>query len=136
MKYYVLLPTVAHVGTSLDNVQWETILRSVSAQRSFRWLNGSEVTAFGIAEFLILDMRMPRSLAFCYSKIVENLGYLAEDYGIRHPCHDRAEQVCARLKNRTMDSIFESGLHEFVETFLRDNNGVGAQIETDYLFRD
>lgn len=31
VKYYVLLPTVSPVGSVLDNVQWETILRSVSS---------------------------------------------------------------------------------------------------------
>src|SRR3546814_7520697 len=35
VKYYLLLPSVAHIGTSIDNVQWETILRSVSAHRAY-----------------------------------------------------------------------------------------------------
>ncbi len=29
VKYYVLLPSASAVGSQLDNVQWETILRSV-----------------------------------------------------------------------------------------------------------
>ena len=40
VKYYVLLPSPLDVGGQLDNAQWETILRSVSAQRAFRWRNG------------------------------------------------------------------------------------------------
>ena len=36
VKYYVLLPAVSQVGSSIDNVQWESILRSVSAHRSLR----------------------------------------------------------------------------------------------------
>jgi hypothetical protein len=39
VKYYVLLPSVAWVGSSLDNVQWETVLRSVAGDRAYRWLN-------------------------------------------------------------------------------------------------
>ena len=42
VKYYTLLPSASFVGSSLDNVQWETILRSVSAHRAFRWLDESE----------------------------------------------------------------------------------------------
>jgi len=61
-------------------VQWETILRSVAGQRSYRWLNGTDITPRGIAEFLIRDRRMPRSLAFCVSKLSGNLGYLQEQY--------------------------------------------------------
>ena len=34
VKYYVLLPSISQIGSSLDNVQWETILRSVAGQRS------------------------------------------------------------------------------------------------------
>ena len=65
VKYYLLLPSVAHIGTSIDNVQWETILRSVSAHRAYRWLYGAEISALKIAEFLILDRQTPRSLACC-----------------------------------------------------------------------
>jgi uncharacterized alpha-E superfamily protein len=31
VKYYVLLPSISWVGSTLDNYQWESILRSVSA---------------------------------------------------------------------------------------------------------
>jgi len=134
VKYYVLLPSAMHVGSSLDNVQWETILRSVSAQRAYRWLNDGDVNSRGIAEFLILDRRLPRSLTFCYTKIVDNLAYLADDYGERLPCHDTAEGVLDRLRSNSVDMIFDKGLHEFLEGFIRDNNMLGGQIEQDYRF--
>jgi len=71
VKYYVLLPSLTQIGSSLDNVQWETILRSVGGQRAFRFLYGGDISPRAIAEFLILDGRMPRSLAFCGRKISE-----------------------------------------------------------------
>ncbi len=134
VKYYVLLPSVSFVGSSLDNVQWETILRSVSAQRCYRWLNAGDANPMGIADFLILDRRLPRSLAFCYSRIVDNLTYLAEDYGERQTCHDQAEAVYRRLKGNSIEALFDSGLHEFIEEFIRDNTALGAQIEEDFRF--
>jgi uncharacterized alpha-E superfamily protein len=115
VKYYVLLPSVSHVGSSLDNVQWETILRSASAERAFGWLTGGETTPIGIAQFLILDRSMPRSLAFCYAKLSDNLGHLAADYGDRRPCHGLCETVKARLFERSIQSIFDAGLHEFIQ---------------------
>ena len=39
-----------------------------------------------------------------------------------------------RLKENSIESIFENGLHEFLEAFIRDNNALGAQIEQDYRF--
>ncbi len=134
VKYYVLLPSTSHVGTSIDNVQWETILRSVSAQRAYRWQSGGEATPMGIAEFLILDRQMPRSLAFCYRKINDNLGYLAASYGAEHRCHDLSRELCARLSDRPIESIFEDGLHEFLRDCIRANNALGESIEHDYRF--
>lgn len=134
VKYYVLLPSVSFVGSSLDNVQWETILRSVSAHRAYRWLNGADINPKGIADFLILDRRMPRSLAFCAAKIAANLDYLADDYGTRHPCHDMAEAMRNCLRGHTIDSIMEDGLHEFIETFMHDNNALGSEVERNYRF--
>ena len=134
VKYYVLLPSVSKVGSTLDNVQWEMILRSVSAHRSFRWLKRNDINPRDIAEFLVLDMHMPRSLIFCYSKICSNLGYLREEYNASHPCHEIAETILARLKSETIDSIFDHGLHEFIQDFIRDNGRLGAQLEKDYRF--
>src|SRR3990170_7220189 len=73
VKYYVLLPSVSWVGSSLDNYKWESILRSVSAHRSYRWVYEADYRPANIADYLILDGRMPRSLAFCYRNISQSL---------------------------------------------------------------
>lgn len=134
VKYYVLLPSAAAVGSNLDNVQWETILRSVSAEGGFRMTYGQDPTPRKIAQFLILDRRMPRSLAFCGAKISDNLRYLAEDYGSRLPCHDMIDRLMAGCLSRRIDDIFDNGLHEFIEEYLRGLGAVGRQIELDYRF--
>jgi uncharacterized alpha-E superfamily protein len=133
VKYYVLLPSPALIGSSADNVQWDMILRAVSAQRSFRWLN-SDVSAYGIAQFLILDRRMPRSLAYCYSGLVENLKNLGLEYGFEPPSTAQAVAAQRRLGDSSMDAIFNSGLHEFIGGFIKANIELGAAIETDYRF--
>ncbi|MEQ8841618.1 MAG: alpha-E domain-containing protein [Acidimicrobiales bacterium] len=134
VKYYVLLPSASFVGTSLDNVQWETILRSVSAQRAYRWRSAGEPSAKGIADFLILDQQLPRSLVFCYRKIDENLGYLGVDYGEQHPCHAVSRDHLERLSRHDIDSIFDHGLHEFLRECIQTTNQLGASIEHDYRF--
>jgi uncharacterized alpha-E superfamily protein len=134
VKYYTLLPSAKFVGSTLDNVQWETILRSVSAHRSFRWLNDHDISPGSIAEFLILDSRFPRSLSFCSRILGENLNYLAKDYGTRMPCHDLIDAQRDKLRHHTIASIFDEGLHQFITSFIRDNNAIGLQIEKDYRF--
>ena len=101
VKYYVLLPSISWVGSSLDNYQWESILRSVSAHRSYRWVYEAEYRPTNIADYLILNARMPRSLAFCYRNIAEHLRYLARrTTACAMPCHDTVEQTLARLEGR------------------------------------
>jgi len=134
VKYYVLLPSAAFVGSSIDNAQWETILRSVSAFRSFRWLNEAETTPRAIAAFLILDKRMPRSLAFCYSKIVGNLSYLAQNHVGDLPSLDIAMKTYQRLDTRDIDKVFDEGLHEFLEGSIAATARLAGQIQEDFRF--
>lgn len=134
VKYYVLLPSVTQVGSSLDNVQWETILRSVSGMRAFSWLHPGKATPLGIADFLIFDPRMPRSLRYSVTKIRSNLSMLEAEYGDRHPCHDTVQKLDGCLSSRKVEDVFEDGLHEFLTEFLSDLSRLGAQIETDFKF--
>ena len=87
-----------------------------------------------IAEMLILERRMPRSLMFCASKGVDNLNHLAGEYGERNACHVMAEGMLARLRNRTVPSIFEDGLHDVLQDFISDNNRLAMTIDTEYRF--
>jgi len=134
VKYYSLLPAPSFVGSQLDNVQWETVLRSVSAHRSFRWAVEEDFTATAIAEFLILDRRMPRSLAFSAGQIVNSLSHLSEAYGETHSAHDYADALRGRLVNRDIDSIFDEGLHQFVVSVIENTAQLAQQIEIDYRF--
>lgn len=136
VKYFSLLPASSFVGGKLDNVQWETLLRSVSAHRSFRWAVDEDFSAPAIARFLILDRRMPRSLSFCVAEIVANLGFLADNYGERLASHDLADALGERLANRDIHSIFDEGLHEFLSSIIADTARLGMQIERDYRFNN
>lgn len=136
VKYYVLLPSHAYVGSSLDNVQWENILRSVSAHHAFRWLNPGNMQPKAIADFLILDHRFPRSLAYCYEKLVSNIGHLSTGAAVGQRLESQriAGDIYARLNKTGIDSIFDAGLHEFLVDFLRQNNALAAAVERDFQF--
>lgn len=136
VKYYVLLPSAAYVGTSVDNAQWEVILRSVSAERALRWLNGGDVTPQGIAEFLILDGRMPRSMAFCTQKIAANLAYLEHGHTTHLDSQTMAKANHERLQRLNVQDMFDQGLHEVLESAVRRNQALALQIETDFRFNE
>ena len=134
VKYYVLLPAVTQVGSSIDNVQWESILRSVSAHRSYGWVYEAEYKASNIADFLILNGRMPRSLAYCYEKIVSNLDYLAREYGEQHAANESARKTLASLRSHSIKDVMDQGLHEYIENFISQNNRLGQEISDAYRF--
>lgn len=136
VKYYVLLPSVSLVGSSIDNIQWETILRSTSAYSAYRWLYPGRASALGITEFLILDRRFPRSLSFCYGKLVENLRHLERSYGTNSKSLVEAQRICDQFMDLPASTILEDGLHEFLVDFLRHNRQLGLMIEQEYRFNN
>jgi len=134
VKYYVLLPPLAWVGSSLDNVQWESVLRSVAGERAYRWLNAGSIDPRGIAEFLLLDQRFPRSLHFCVDKLRSNLAGLAHQYGHESEAHELLRALGTQFHQTTIEQVFESGLHEFIQAFIKANQQVAQAIERDYRF--
>ena len=133
VKYHLLLPANERVGGPLDYFQWAAILRSVSALTAYHWVYRESVKPWLIADLLILKDEMPRSLASCYSALVENLDLIARAYGRQGPAQRQARAIRARLENSRMDEIFKDGLHEFIGDFINDNNLLGAAISEQYL---
>ena len=134
VKYYLLLPSLSYVGTPLDSGQWDSVLRSLSGDRAYRWLNAGKMDARSIANFLILDDRFPRSLAFCYHAMRENLTELAQIHGSEGDAHARMREADMRLKDRSVEDIFDQGLHQFLLEFISGNQAIAGAIGQDYRF--
>jgi uncharacterized alpha-E superfamily protein len=134
MKYYILLPSVSFVGSSIDNRQWENVLRSVSAYRSYRWLNEHEISPRGICNFLILDPRFPRSLIFCARQLAVNLRLLAKEYNQKSKSAKLSRVISKNLDTIKVNEVFELGLHEFLRQCIADLSQLSAQIENDFGF--
>jgi uncharacterized alpha-E superfamily protein len=133
VKYHLLLPPVEKVGGPLDYFQWASILRSVSALTAYHWVYRQNVKPWLVAELLMLKDEMPRSLASCYENLVENLAHIATAYGRQGPAQRQAGAMRARLTNSRIEEIFQSGLHEFLGSFIEDNNRLGSVVAAQYL---
>jgi uncharacterized alpha-E superfamily protein len=134
VKYYLLLPSLAYVGTPLDTAQWDNVLRSLSGERAYRWLNAGRMDARSIAEFVILDDRFPRSLAFSYATMRENLSALARVHGHEGPAHELMRLADQQLTGKPIQEIFDHGLHEFLRQFIVSNQAVALAIAEQYRF--
>ena len=134
MKYYLLLPSLSYVGTTLDSGQWDQVLRSVSGDRAYRWLNAGQADPRGIVEFLVLDQRFPRSLAYSHTKLCEHLEALETIHGDTKESGRLIAQSSESLEGLTIERIFDQGLHEFLTGFTAANAGIGRAIADDYRF--
>lgn len=134
IKYYLLLPSLNYVGSSLDTGQWDSILRAVSGDRAYRWLNTAQIDARGIVDFLVFDERFPRSLAYCHAALRDHLAALARIHGQEGQSHAMMRDADLDLEHTGLDGVFDRGLHEFLLDFLRTNGGIGNAIAQDYRF--
>lgn len=136
VKYFVLLPQVDYVGSGLDNYQWRTILRAMSAHRAFSWAYGGEITPAKIADFLILNRKAPRSLITSAEGAAEHLDRLARGYGRSTNAQTHARMLVAELAEASVEDIFDEGLHEFLTRFIDGVAALGAVIHEVYLSGD
>lgn len=133
VKYHLLLPASERVGGSLDYFQWTAILRQVSALTAYHWVYRESVRPWLVADLLILNRQMPRSLASCYGSMARILDQVAEAYGQYGPGQEQANSTLARLDSLRIGDIFQNGLHEFITGFIKDNNRLGASLSSQYL---
>lgn len=110
---------------------WAAILRSVSAFESYRKVYRDVITPERIAQLLILNLSMPRSLAACLQEVVKRLGR------VRNAQSDNTQMATlnlfTELGDTTIDEILEKGLHVFLTEFLSRINNIGVGISQDFL---
>jgi uncharacterized alpha-E superfamily protein len=134
VKYHVLLPQHEGVGGALDYYQWQAILSSVSALRSYHWVYHERLNPRLVAEFMILRAEMPRSLLACFDQITGLLDLIADAYGGRRgECHHLADEIHTRLRDGQIHQIMNSGLHEFLTAFIERSSILGNAIANQYL---
>jgi uncharacterized alpha-E superfamily protein len=133
VKYHLLLPENEPVGGGLDYFQWSTILREVSALTAYRWVYRESIKPWLVADLLILNRQMPRSLLNCCDDIAVHLDRLAAAYSRRGAAQKMATAAVGRLSGLRIEQIFQSGLHEFITRFIAENARLSTVIAEQYL---
>ncbi len=137
VKYFFLLPTPEHVGSSLDDIQWAALLRSAGALEMYRQQYGV-ITPEHVVEFLLLDREFPRAVLHCLNRADESLRTIAgspEDTFQTKP-----ERLLGRLRAELIyarsPEIILAGLHEYLDRLQARLNEVGdAVFETFFSLR-
>jgi uncharacterized alpha-E superfamily protein len=134
VKYFLLLPSVADVGTAVDTIQWSALLESASALEMYRKRFG-RITPSDVADFLILDREFPRAMHFCLIEAEESLSAITGNRGGR--IYTTAEQKLGRLRSELnysrIDEIMHQGLHEFIDQYQIRLNEVGEAMHESFF---
>jgi uncharacterized alpha-E superfamily protein len=134
VKYFLLLPTAAHVGTTLDDIQWAAVLRSASAFEMYRKKHG-RLAPSRIVEFLLLDHEFPRAIRWCLMDARESVHAISGTPPgmFRSPLERGLGDVCSRLAYAQVDAIIADGLHEYLDTLQTEMNQIGADIHDTFF---
>ena len=114
--------------------QWQALLRSVSALRSYQWVYHTRLQPKLVVDLLLLRPELPRSLLACHSRVEQVLDRIAESNGGRRgECHRLAGEAHARLRYGRIDDILVGGLHGFLTQAINRNIELGREITAFYL---
>ena len=129
VKYFILLPSVVDLNTSIDDIQWGALLHSASAFEMYRRTHGL-ISPNNVVHFLLLDRDFPRSILYCLTNAEESLhaisGTPLETFS--NPAEQGLGQLQSEFAYAQVDQILNTGLHEFLDTFQTKLNLVGEDI--------
>jgi uncharacterized alpha-E superfamily protein len=134
VKYHILLPEGEPVGGAVDRDQWTTILQTVSAVTAYRWLYSDGLQPRNVIDLLISRFELPRSLAACVEEVVEQLSALAKRTGLQGEADRMARARLARMQKTRTTDVIVSGLHEYLDAFIRENEMLHAAIARQFRF--
>jgi uncharacterized alpha-E superfamily protein len=135
VKYHLLLPSPADVGTPLDISQWNSLLRSAAGYHAFRRMHPSGMTPATVSHFLLFNPFFPRSLIACAEALEDTLTRLRSTYGLRGGggALETLDEMRAVLQGSSIDSVMQKGLHEFLDWVQRRLIDIGGALGEDFF---
>jgi uncharacterized alpha-E superfamily protein len=137
VKYFTLLPHVQDVGTTIDDLQWSAVLRSVSGFEMYR-KRYHGITIHRVVEFLTLDSSFPRAIRFCIDRADDSLHQIvgSPSGSYRNSAEQRLGRLKAELAYMDIDTIINQGMHEFIDGLQNKLNSIGEAVhETFFALR-
>ena len=134
VKYFLLLPAVDDVGTTVDDVQWAAVLRSASAFEMYHKRHG-RISPSRIVQFLLLDREFPRAIHYCLMSARESVHAISGTPAgmFRNPVEHLLGVLCSELAYAQIDDIIVTGLHEYLDTLQTRMNEAGQHIHETFF---
>ena len=99
---------------------------------SYIWINKGKVDALSVANFIIFDPRVPRSLYYCSCSIYENILKIISD---RNKLN-KSLQLAKKIKfNLSVSKRIDLGMiNQKVNFYIENNKNLSLKIEEDFKF--
>jgi len=118
-------------GEFFNFYHWAALLRSVSAFEIYRQIYSDQVSPKQVAQLLIFNKQMPRSLVCCVNELIPLISELKNQQS------KEIERLLGKLKASLdysdIDEVFEQGLEKFIESFLERINHIADEFSNAYL---
>jgi uncharacterized alpha-E superfamily protein len=134
VKYFLLLPTAADVGTTSDDIQWAAVLRSASAFEMYRKCHG-RIAPERVVEFLLFETEFPRAIQYCLGRARSSVHAISGTPAgmFRHPVERLFGELCSELAYARVETIIAAGLHEYLDRLQTRINEIGNEISDTFF---
>jgi len=132
VKYHILLPDAAMVGSPLDYYQWAALLKSLSGFEAYRRKYHTGMRPVDVAQHAIFEPEFPRSLQFAIDRIQRALEMIGAP-AASSPSGDAVAHILAHLAHHSAETVLREGFHEFLEGFLGHITALNTALQVDYF---
>lgn len=112
-----------------ENIQWMSVLKSLSGYQMYRLKLQTRVNRVDVLEFLLRDDEFPRSYLFCLREVEHCLKDL--------PAHESILRAIARLRRflrrAVLDQLDQDGLHELIDHLQLHHSRIHDRIAKTYF---
>ncbi|MEM6832929.1 MAG: alpha-E domain-containing protein [Pseudomonadota bacterium] len=137
VKYHILLPSNAKVGSQVDVSQWNAVLRSAAGFQAYRRVYHRGLTGEKVAAFLLLDQRLPRSVRSTTNRACKLLEKLIERYQLSgaDQALKQAQSLAEQTEKARIDAIIANGMHEWIDDIQCDIIQITASIADAFFLK-
>lgn len=135
VKYHMLLPNDANVGSQVDLGQWNAVLRSAAGLQAYRRVHNRELTSEKVAGFLLLDKRFPRSVANSTELAFGYLQTLIERYELSdgRDALLQAKDLAEQTRSAVIKTVIGDGMHQWIDDVQEDISKITSTLSAAFF---
>ena len=119
------------VDKETDYYRLSAVLRSVSALEAYRDTYRDVIDARRVAEIMIFDPKLPRSLRYCMDEATNVIDELPR--ASSRVTRRIVSEINAKLRYGTIDEVLDYGLKRYLADFLLDMVKLGNSVNAAYM---